>query len=81
MKKTYPDADAAVDGLLFDGMTIAAGGFGLCGIPELLIEALRRSGANHPEVASKVATRNLIGPGCQLPVAAPASEAPASRPY
>lgn len=30
MKKTYPNADAALDGLLFDGMTIAAGGFGLC---------------------------------------------------
>jgi len=52
MKKTYPDADAAVDGLLFDGMTIAAGGFGLCGIPELLIEALRRSGAKSLTVAS-----------------------------
>ncbi|CAK7261897.1 MULTISPECIES: CoA transferase subunit A [unclassified Shinella] len=52
MKKTYPDADAALDGLLFDGMTIAAGGFGLCGIPELLIEALRRSGAKNLTVAS-----------------------------
>ena len=40
MKKTYPDADAALAGLLFDGMTIMSGGFGLCGIPEKLIAAL-----------------------------------------
>ena len=33
MNKVYPDASAALDGLLFDGMTIMAGGFGLCGIP------------------------------------------------
>lgn len=40
MDKVYSDATAALDGLVFDGMTIAAGGFGLCGIPELLIDAL-----------------------------------------
>jgi 3-oxoacid CoA-transferase subunit A len=44
MRKTYPDAAAALDGLLFDGMTICAGGFGLCGIPERLIDAIRESG-------------------------------------
>ncbi|HEY0313389.1 MAG TPA: CoA transferase subunit A [Allosphingosinicella sp.] len=44
MKKIYPDAAAALDGLLFDGMTICAGGFGLCGIPERLIDAIRESG-------------------------------------
>jgi 3-oxoacid CoA-transferase A subunit len=44
MRKTYPDAAAALDGLLFDGMTICAGGFGLCGIPERLIDAIRDSG-------------------------------------
>ena len=44
MKKLYPDAAAALDGLLFDGMTICAGGFGLCGIPERLIDAIRDSG-------------------------------------
>jgi 3-oxoacid CoA-transferase subunit A len=44
MRKTYPDAKAALDGLLFDGMTICAGGFGLCGIPERLIDAIRDSG-------------------------------------
>ena len=42
MKKVYPDAASALEGLLFDGMTIATGGFGLCGIPELLIAAIRR---------------------------------------
>ncbi len=46
MKKVYDDAVAALDGLLFDGMTIMAGGFGLCGIPEHLILALRDSGVS-----------------------------------
>ena len=41
--KVFPDADSALRGLLFDGMTIAAGGFGLCGIPETLIDAILRS--------------------------------------
>ena len=40
MKKVYPNAAAALEGLLFDGMLIASGGFGLCGIPELLIAAV-----------------------------------------
>ena len=44
MKKLYPDAGAALEGLLTDGMTICAGGFGLCGIPERLIDAIRDSG-------------------------------------
>jgi 3-oxoacid CoA-transferase A subunit len=44
MRKTYPDAASALEGLLFDGMTICAGGFGLCGIPERLIDAIRDSG-------------------------------------
>ena len=44
MKKVYENAAAALDGLLFDGMTIAAGGFGLCGIPENLITAIRDAG-------------------------------------
>ena len=48
MKKIYPDAAAALDGLLFDGMTICAGGFGLCGIPERLIDAIQRSGRQGP---------------------------------
>jgi 3-oxoacid CoA-transferase subunit A len=52
MTKIYPDATAALDGLLFDGMTIAAGGFGLCGIPELLIAALHKNGVKDLTVAS-----------------------------
>ena len=52
MKKIYPDADAALDGLLFDGMTICAGGFGLCGIPERLIDAIQRSGVQNLTIAS-----------------------------
>jgi 3-oxoacid CoA-transferase subunit A len=46
MNKVYPDADAALAGLLRDGMTLMAGGFGLCGIPELLIAAIRDSGVS-----------------------------------
>jgi 3-oxoacid CoA-transferase subunit A len=52
MRKTYPDAVAALDGLLFDGMTICAGGFGLCGIPERLIDAIRDSGVKNLTVVS-----------------------------
>ena len=52
MQKIYPSAEAALDGLLFDGMTIAAGGFGLCGIPERLIDAIQASGVKELTVAS-----------------------------
>jgi 3-oxoacid CoA-transferase subunit A len=52
MKKLFPDAKAALDGLLFDGMTLCAGGFGLCGIPERLIEAILDSGVKDLTVAS-----------------------------
>lgn len=52
MRKIYPDAAAALDGLLFDGMTICAGGFGLCGIPERLIDAIRDSGVTGLTVVS-----------------------------
>ena len=52
MKKIYPDAAAALDGLLFDNMTICAGGFGLCGIPERLIDAIRDSGVTGLTIAS-----------------------------
>ncbi|HBS48743.1 MAG TPA: succinyl-CoA--3-ketoacid-CoA transferase, partial [Rhodobacteraceae bacterium] len=44
MKKVYANATEALDGLLHDGMLIAAGGFGLCGIPELLLQAIKESG-------------------------------------
>ena len=43
-QKIYPNAQAALDGLLKDGMLIASGGFGLCGIPERLLDAVRDSG-------------------------------------
>src|SRR5512139_3185331 len=44
MNKVYPNAAAALDGIVHDGMLIAVGGFGLCGIPEALIEALKATG-------------------------------------
>src|SRR6476661_995340 len=44
MNKVYPDARSALEGVVKDGQTIAVGGFGLCGIPEALIAALRDSG-------------------------------------
>ncbi len=50
--KIHPDAACALDGLLHDGMTIAAGGFGLCGIPERLIDAIVASGVTGLIVAS-----------------------------
>src|SRR6266568_8492746 len=52
MQKIYPNAEAALDGLLHDGMTIAAGGFGLCGIPERLIDAIQASGVKDLVIAS-----------------------------
>jgi 3-oxoacid CoA-transferase subunit A len=52
MKKLYPDAPAALDGLLRDGMLIAAGGFGLCGVPERLLEGIERSGVKQLTFAS-----------------------------
>jgi len=52
MQKIFPDAGAALEGLLRDGMTIAAGGFGLCGIPERLIDAVVASGIKDLTIAS-----------------------------
>ena len=51
-KKVFPDAKTALDGLLFNDMTILAGGFGLCGIPEHMIVAIRDSGVQNLTVAS-----------------------------
>lgn len=66
MKKTYPDASAALEGVLFDGMTIASGGFGLCGIPELLIAAIRKAGTKDLTVASNNAGVDGFGLGVLL---------------
>jgi len=52
MRKIYPGAEAALEGLLFDGMTICAGGFGLCGMPERLIDAIQASGVKDLTIAS-----------------------------
>lgn len=52
VKKLYSDAAAALDGLLFDGMHLCAGGFGLCGVPERLIDAIRDSGVKDLTIAS-----------------------------
>ena len=63
MKKVYGSAEEALDGLLFDGMLIAAGGFGLCGIPELLIDGLVKSGVKDLTVASNNAGVDGFGLG------------------
>ena len=52
MQKLYPDASAALDGVLKDDMLIASGGFGLCGIPERLLDAIRDSGVKNLTFAS-----------------------------
>ena len=52
MQKLYPDAAAALDGVLKDDMLIASGGFGLCGIPERLLDAIRDSGVKNLTFAS-----------------------------
>src|SRR5947209_4859544 len=66
MNKVYPDATAALDGLLHDGMLIMAGGFGLCGIPEKLILAIRDSGAKGLTVVSNNAGIDGAGLGLLL---------------
>ncbi|WP_425074018.1 CoA transferase subunit A [Sagittula sp. S175] len=63
MKKVYGSASEALDGLLSDGMLIAAGGFGLCGIPELLIDAIVASGVKNLTVASNNAGVDDFGLG------------------
>jgi len=66
MNKIYPSADAALAGIARDGITLAVGGFGLCGIPEALIKALRDSGAKNLTIASNNAGVDGYGLGMLL---------------
>ncbi len=63
MDKVYGSATQALDGLLHDGMLIAAGGFGICGIPELLIDAIVASGVRNLTVASNNCGVDAFGLG------------------
>jgi 3-oxoacid CoA-transferase subunit A len=64
--KIYPNAQAALEGVLFDGMTIMAGGFGLCGIPENLIAEIKRIGTKNLTVISNNAGVDGFGLGVLL---------------
>ena len=66
MKKVYSDANAALAGQVRDGMTVMAGGFGLCGIPSRLIEAVRDSGARNLTCISNNAGIDGAGLGLLL---------------
>jgi 3-oxoacid CoA-transferase subunit A len=66
MTKIYPDARTALADIVADGMTLAVGGFGLCGIPEALILALRDTGVRHLTVASNNAGVDEWGLGLLL---------------
>ena len=66
MKKVYGSASEAMDGLLFDGMFIAAGGFGLCGLPENLLNAIREAGTQNLTFASNNAGVDDFGIGILL---------------
>lgn len=66
MNKVYPDAASALSGIVKDGQTIAVGGFGLCGIPEALITALRDSGVQNLTAISNNAGVDNFGLGLLL---------------
>ena len=66
MKKIYGSASEALDGLLFDGMFVAAGGFGLCGLPENLLQAIRVAGTQNLTFASNNAGVDDFGIGILL---------------
>jgi 3-oxoacid CoA-transferase subunit A len=66
MRKVHPDAKAALAGVLKDGMTIMSGGFGLCGVPFLLIEAIREAGVKNLTVISNNAGIDGLGLGILL---------------
>ncbi|MFI4930573.1 MAG: CoA-transferase, partial [Burkholderiales bacterium] len=63
MNKVFPNAAAALDGIVHDGLLIAVGGFGLCGIPEALIDALKDSGAKNLTAISNNAGVDGFGLG------------------
>ena len=66
MEKVFQSAEKAIQDLIFDGMKIAAGGFGLCGIPEELIDALKLSGVKNLTIASNNAGEDDFGIGLLL---------------
>jgi len=66
VNKVYPNATAALDGMLRDGMTIMSGGFGLCGIPDALIHAIRDSGVKDLTIISNNAGIDDVGLGLLL---------------
>jgi 3-oxoacid CoA-transferase subunit A len=66
VNKVYPDAKTALAGLLKDGMVVLAGGFGLCGVPEALIHAIRDSGVKNLTVVSNNAGIDGVGLGVLL---------------
>ncbi len=66
INKLYPSAAAALEGVVSDGMTLAVGGFGLCGIPEALITALRDSGVKNLTAISNNAGVDQFGLGLLL---------------
>ena len=66
MKKIYANAAEALEGVLSDGMLIASGGFGLCGIPELLLQAIKENGAKDLTFASNNAGVDDFGIGILL---------------
>ncbi len=63
MNKVYPTPEAALEGILHDGMVIMSGGFGLCGIPELMADALRAAGVKNLTVISNNAGVDGVGLG------------------
>lgn len=66
MNKIFASAEEALDGMLHEGMLIAAGGFGLCGIPELLLEAIKKDGTKNLTFASNNAGVDDFGIGILL---------------
>ena len=66
MGKVYQSADEALEGVLFDGMLIASGGFGLCGIPENLIAGIKKAGTKKLTIASNNAGVDGFGLGLLL---------------